>query len=83
MTQVAVNPVTFMMFVNDPGLFDENYRRFVVGRLRELLPIAEVPIRLLARPKTSRRPPSKRRTPAQRNIAAHGFVPENDRERSA
>jgi len=54
-TQVAVNPVTFMMFVNDPGLFDENYRRFVAGRLRELLPVAEVPIRLLARPKTSRR----------------------------
>jgi GTP-binding protein len=54
-TQVAANPVTIMMFVNDPGLFDENYRRFVVGRLRELLPIAEVPIRLLARPKTSRR----------------------------
>ncbi|MCU0913751.1 MAG: ribosome biogenesis GTPase Der [Planctomycetes bacterium] len=53
-TQVAVNPVTIMMFVNDPGLFDENYRRFVVGRLRELLPIAEVPIRLIARPKTSR-----------------------------
>ena len=58
-TQVAVNPVTIMMFVNDPGLFDENYRRYVVGRLRELLPIAEVPIRLLARPKTSRRPPAK------------------------
>jgi GTP-binding protein len=59
-TQVAVNPVTIMMFVNNPGLFDENYRRFVVGRLRELLPIAEVPIRLLARPKTSRREPPKK-----------------------
>jgi len=58
-TQVAVNPVTIMMFVNDPGLFDENYRRFVVGRLRELLPIAEVPIRLLARPKTSRVEPKE------------------------
>ena len=58
-TQVAVNPVTFMMFVNDPGLFDENYRRFVAGRLRELLPVAEVPIRLLARPKTSRREAAK------------------------
>jgi GTP-binding protein len=58
-TQVAVNPVTFMMFVNDPGLFDENYRRFVTGRLRELLPMAEVPIRLLARPKTSRELPKE------------------------
>jgi len=54
-TQIAANPVTIMMFVNDPGLFDENYRRFVTGRLRDLLPIAEVPIRVLARPKTSRR----------------------------
>jgi GTP-binding protein len=53
-TQIAVNPVTILMFVNDPGLFDENYRRYIVGRLRDLLPIAEVPIRLLARPKTSR-----------------------------
>jgi len=58
-TQVAINPVTFMMFVNDPGLFDENYRRFVAGRLRELLPVAEVPIRLLARPKTSRALPKE------------------------
>jgi GTP-binding protein len=54
-TQLAVNPVTMMMFVNDPGLFEDNYRRHIAGRLRDLLPIAEVPIRLLARPKTSRR----------------------------
>jgi len=58
-TQIAVNPVTFLMFVNDPGLFDENYRRFVTGRLRDLLPVAEVPIRLLARLKTSRDEPKK------------------------
>jgi len=48
-TQVAVNPITILMFVNRPKLFEENYRRFIVGRLRELLPIGEVPIRLLAR----------------------------------
>jgi len=48
-TQIAVNPVTILMFVNDPKLFDDNYRRFLVGRLRELLPSPEVPIRLLAR----------------------------------
>jgi len=50
-TQIAVNPITMLMFVNNPKLFDENYRRFIVGRLRELLPIAEVPIRLLVRPR--------------------------------
>jgi len=48
-TQIAVNPVTILMFVNRPELFEENYRRFIVGRLRELLPIDEVPIRLLSR----------------------------------
>jgi len=48
-TQVAVNPVTILMFVNKPELFDDNYRRFVVSRLQERLPIEEVPIRLLAR----------------------------------
>ncbi len=50
-TQIAVSPITILMFVNNPKLFDENYRRFIVGRLRDLLPIAEVPVRLLARPR--------------------------------
>lgn len=49
-TQVAVNPITILMFVNRPELFEENYRRFIVNRLRTILPIEEVPIRLLARP---------------------------------
>ncbi len=48
-TQVATNPITILMFVNRPELFDDNYRRFVVGRLQEMLPIEEVPVRLLAR----------------------------------
>jgi len=48
-TQVAINPVTILMFVNNPELFEENYRRFIVSSLRELLPVSEVPIRLLAR----------------------------------
>jgi len=47
--QIAVNPVTILMFVNKPELFDEQYLRFMGGRLRELLPIEEVPLRLLAR----------------------------------
>jgi GTP-binding protein len=48
-TQVAVNPVTILMFVNKPELFDETHRRFIVGRLSSLLPVAEVPIRLFVR----------------------------------
>jgi GTP-binding protein len=48
-TQIAVNPITLLMFVNRPDLFEENYRRYIVNRLRTLLPVEEVPIRLLAR----------------------------------
>ncbi len=47
--QIAVNPVTLLMFVNNPDLFNENYRRFIINRLQSMLPIEEVPIRLLAR----------------------------------
>jgi GTP-binding protein len=54
-TQVAVNPITILMFVNKPELFDENYRRFIINRLRTVLPIEEVPIRLLARPRSARK----------------------------
>jgi GTP-binding protein len=52
-TQIAVNPVTILMFVNRPELFEENYMRFIKGRLQSMLPIEEVPIRLLARPRST------------------------------
>ncbi len=48
-TQITTNPVTILMFVNNPELFDEHYKRYIIARLQELLSIAEVPIRLLAR----------------------------------
>lgn len=47
--QVAANPITILMFVNKPDLFEENYLKFLSGRLRELLGLEEVPIRLLVR----------------------------------
>ena len=48
-TQIATNPVTILMFVNKPLLFDETYMRYLTGRLQGMLGIDEVPIRLLAR----------------------------------
>jgi len=54
-TQIAVNPITILMFVNKPELFEENYRRYIISRLRTILPIEEVPIRLLARPRSARK----------------------------
>lgn len=48
-TQIASNPITILMFVNRPELFEENYMRYITGRLQAMLPIEEVPIRLLTR----------------------------------
>jgi GTP-binding protein len=48
-TQVAANPPTLLLFVNNPDAIDENYRRYLINRLREVLPYPEVPIRLLIR----------------------------------
>lgn len=48
-TQVAVRPISLLLFVNRPELFDEPFERFAIGRLREWLGIQEVPIRLLLR----------------------------------
>jgi GTP-binding protein len=48
-TQVAVAPPTIVLFVNDPDLFGEDYRRFIENRFREELPFPEVPLRLILR----------------------------------
>lgn len=48
-TQVATCPISILLFVNRPELFDDNFQRFAVNRLRELLDIQEVPIRLMLR----------------------------------
>jgi GTP-binding protein len=50
-TQVDVSPPTIVLFVNRPEYIDENYRRFVVNRFRELLPYGEVPIKIEVRGK--------------------------------
>jgi GTP-binding protein len=49
LSQVAVQPPTVVAFVNDPGILAEDYRRFLLNRLREVLPYGEVPIRLFFR----------------------------------
>ncbi len=48
-TQVATHPPTIVSFVNNLDGFNEGYQRFLIGELRERLPFAEVPIRLLFR----------------------------------
>ncbi len=46
-SQVATQPPTIAMVVNNPKLFEGRYERYLMNRLREELPFSEVPIRLV------------------------------------
>jgi GTPase len=48
-TQVGVQPPTIVLFCNDPRLFKNPYRKYLLGVFRDHLPFAEVPIKLYLR----------------------------------
>jgi len=48
-TQVEVRPPTVALFVNEPRLITDNYKRYLANRLREALPYSSIPIRFLVR----------------------------------
>ncbi len=48
-SQVAVAPPTIVVKCNDPELFDESWKRYLLGFLREVSPFQEVPIRMIMR----------------------------------
>ncbi|MDR2171459.1 MAG: ribosome biogenesis GTPase Der [Planctomycetaceae bacterium] len=48
-SQVATNPPTIVMFTNMPDAFSTQYQRYLVNFLRDELPFAEIPIRLIIR----------------------------------
>ncbi len=56
-SQVGSDPPTVVMFCNEPKAFADNYRRYLLGALREHVPFAEVPIKLYLR----KRPTGDRR----------------------
>ena len=51
-TQVASQPPTIVMKCNDPDLFSNSWKRYLLGVLQEELPFSEVPIKLYLRAKT-------------------------------
>lgn len=53
-TQVASQPPTIALFVNDPKLFGDGYRRYIERQFRESLGFEGTPIRLLWRGKKAR-----------------------------
>ena len=62
-TQVAVQPPTIVLSVNDPDLFGPDYRRYIENQFRESLPFPEVPIRLFFRAHREKKP--GRKTPGE------------------
>ncbi|MFI5403125.1 MAG: GTPase, partial [Planctomycetota bacterium] len=46
-TQTGTSPPTIMLFVNDPRLFGQAFRRFLENRFREVLPFKEIPLRVV------------------------------------
>ncbi len=50
-TQVAVKPPTFTLFVRDPSDIHFSYERYLINRIRETFGFPEVPIRLFFRKK--------------------------------
>jgi GTPase len=53
-TQVSTRPPTIALFVNDPDLFGDGYRRYVERKFRESLSFKGTPLRLLWRGKKVR-----------------------------
>lgn len=53
-TQVSSRPPTIALFVNDPNLFNDNYRRYIERQFRQSLGFTGTPIRLLWRGKKVR-----------------------------
>jgi GTPase len=53
-TQTDVAPPTIVLFVNNPKLIDEKYQRYMINRMREMLPYSQVPIRLIVRGREGR-----------------------------
>jgi len=46
-TQTGVNPPTFLLFVNNPSQFDDNYLRYLSNQLRESLGYPEIPLKIM------------------------------------
>ncbi len=53
-TQVSTRPPTIALFVNDPKLFNDNYRRYIERQFRQSLGFTGTPLRLVWRGKKAR-----------------------------
>ncbi|HLW58922.1 MAG TPA: ribosome biogenesis GTPase Der [bacterium] len=58
-TQPTTKPPAFVLFVDDPNLLTDGYRRYLEGRMRATFDLAGTPVRWVLR---RRRPPAPART---------------------
>ena len=56
-----LQPPEFVLFVNDPRLMNETYRRYLEGRIRKAEPYPGLPIILTLRPRARNMPETSRR----------------------
>ena len=61
-SQVNVSPPTIVLFCNMPDTFSAPYQRYLLNFLRDGLPFAEVPIRLLSHERKSADPKDENRS---------------------
>ena len=71
--QVSTEPPTIVLKCNAKELFDEDYKRYLLGVLREELPFKEVPIKLYFRSKDADPDQAEREEARGQRVAAGQF----------
>ncbi|MCC8191198.1 MAG: 50S ribosome-binding GTPase, partial [Planctomycetes bacterium] len=46
-TQTGISPPAFLLFVNNPSQFDDNYLRYLANQLRQSLDFPEIPLKIM------------------------------------
>jgi len=75
-TQVATEPPTIVIKCNLAELFDEDYKRYLLGVFREQLPFKEVPIKLYFRSKDMDPDKAQREEARAKEMEEGGELPE-------
>ncbi|MCC8181213.1 MAG: ribosome biogenesis GTPase Der [Planctomycetes bacterium] len=53
-TQTGVSPPAFLLFVNNPRQFDDNYLRYLTNQLRQTLGYPEIPLKIMLKSSTEK-----------------------------
>jgi GTP-binding protein len=62
--QIGVQPPTMVLICNEPAAFAPQYRRYLLGALRDNTPFSEVPIKLYLHKRSERQAGARKRSPS-------------------